>query len=316
MSGMPDALLALPQLPRMRQSLLTVLALAGEVVSSEMVLDGIRSLLESKKKHLFSIENEWWELEGWLKLMPFSDKPRATLDALELLGPKPLQPWRLRGLLSALGYSPSPEAEEVLESLPRKNAGFLGKHDWLAALEKRGIVVAARIFLGFICERAFTSKPGGVDASTLFRKLAAAIRMDSDFRAEVDQQYERDTCVAGRDILERAIAEAADEAGVLLLIRNHARRGNPYSGSLHSAIRHVAVGQRPSEDWVGATVSFSVDVSGLRKELFRMIGGQTPEGKLAAKCLTAIDELRDEYGAPESEPRHPDIESGRPWPIV
>jgi len=27
-----------------------------------------------------------------------------------------------------------------------------------------------------------------------------------------------------------------------------------------------------------------------------------------------IDELRDEYGPAESEPRHPDVETGRPWP--
>lgn len=142
------------------------------------------------------------------------------------------------------------------------------------------------------------------------------MRMDSGFRAEVYQRYEHDTCAAGCDILEMAIAEAADEVGVLLLIRNYARQGKLFPGSLPYAIRRVAVGQRPSEDWVGATVSFSVDVTGLRKELFRMISGETAESKLATECLSVIDELRDEYGAPESEPRHPDIESGRPWPIV
>ena len=63
------------------------------------------------------------------------------------------------------------------------------------------------------------TKPGGVDAWTLYRKLAAAMRMDSGFRAEVYQWYERDTCGAGCEILEMAIAEAADEAGVLLLVR-------------------------------------------------------------------------------------------------
>ena len=36
--------------------------------------------------------------------------------------------------------------------------------------------------------------------------------MDSDFRAEVYRRYERDTCGAGCEILEMAIAEAADEA--------------------------------------------------------------------------------------------------------
>jgi hypothetical protein len=83
-----------------------------------------------------------------------------------------------------------------------------------------------------------------------------------------------------------------------------------------ASLRQVAVGQRPSEDWIGATVSFRVDVTGLRRKLFRMISGPTPGASLAKECLNAIDELRDEYGAPESEPRHPDIESGQPWPIV
>jgi hypothetical protein len=46
-----------------------------------------------------------------------------------------------------------------------------------------------------------------------------------------------------------------------------------------------------------------------------MLEGAPHEAALAAPCLTAIDELRDEYGPAESEPRHPDIETGRPWPL-
>jgi hypothetical protein len=36
----------------------------------------------------------------------------------------------------------------------------------------------------------------------------------------------------------------------------------------------------------------------------------------AARCLRHIDELRDEYGMPDSEPRHPDLASAKPWPIL
>jgi len=91
----------------------------------------------------------------------------ATLEALELLGPNLCEPWRLRGLLLALGYSPSPDAEEVLKSLPHKDARFLDEHDWVAALEKRGTAVAARVLLDFITEGAFPNRPGGIDARTL-----------------------------------------------------------------------------------------------------------------------------------------------------
>jgi hypothetical protein len=26
--------------------------------------------------------------------------------------------------------------------------------------------------------------------------------------------------------------------------------------------------------------------------------------------------IRDEHGMPEAEPRHPDLASGKPWPII
>ncbi|WP_422762716.1 hypothetical protein [Pseudomonas viridiflava] len=35
----------------------------------------------------------------------------------------------------------------------------------------------------------------------------------------------------------------------------------------------------------------------------------------ASKCLSWIDDIRDRYGNVVDEPRHPDIKSGRPWPM-
>jgi len=46
-----------------------------------------------------------------------------------------------------------------------------------------------------------------------------------------------------------------------------------------------------------------------------MTGDSSEVARPAASCLTAIDELRDEYGYVDSEPRHPDIEAGRSWPL-
>jgi hypothetical protein len=115
--------------------------------------------------------------------------------------------------------------------------------------------------------------------------------------------------------LEAAIAEGADEAGVLVLVRSYASRSKPYSGSIDAAIRHATVGEEPSQDWTGARDFFGIAVPSLRAELFRMIEGNSPASQLAWRCLTHIDELRDEYGAVETEARHPDIASGRPWPV-
>ena len=73
-------------------------------------------------------------------------------------------------------------------------------------------------------------------------------------------------------------------------------QGKAFSGILDRAIRHAVVGERPSPDWAGASEMFGIGVPTLRKALFAMTEGDTPEGRLAKECLTAIDERRDEYG--------------------
>ena len=58
-----------------------------------------------------------------------------------------------------------------------------------------------------------------------------------------------------------------------------------------------------------------VSIASLRKTLLAMLDdGDTRVAALAEECLVNIDYLRDYWGPAESEPRHPDIASGRPWP--
>lgn len=312
-----DALLRLPQSLREKQVLLGGLVLAGEIVHADMVLDGLGHLLEeakTKKRWLWD-QNAWWEVERWLELLPFSDRPMATLEGFELIDANQRQPWRFRGLLRALAFAPSSEAEDVLKTLARKDPAFLREHDWIGALELRGLMIVARALLQFISEGAFSNASGG-DIWWLSRKLARAMQGDGTFRADVYRQYERVATGVESEMLEAAIAEAADETGVLILIRKYAREGKLFSGNLQRAIQHSAVGERPSPDWAGASEFFGIAVTTLRKALFAMIGSNTPEGRLAQECLTAIDEIRDEYGPAKSEPRHPDIASGCPWPVA
>jgi hypothetical protein len=311
-----DALLRLPLPLSEKQGLLRALVLAGEIINADMVLEGIKTLLEeAKTKHWLLNENQG-RLEGWLELLPFSDRPEATIDALDLLDPNLRQPRRLARLLSALGHAPSPDAEHVLDILAQRDARFLSERDWLSALDNRGTVSAARILLRLIGEGAFDSRASGMDTWTLSLKLATAMRAHPELRAEVYQQFEHVPAVTGKAILEHAIAEAADTDGVLILVRSHATQGKPFDAILYSAIRHAVVGERPSAHWVGTQEVFSLPSPELRKRLFSMINGETAESKLAEACLTAIDELRDDYGPVESEPRHPDIDSGRPWPLA
>ncbi len=57
--------------------------------------------------------------------------------------------------------------------------------------------------------------------------------------------------------------------------------------------------------------------SELRRQLFAMtISPNKEQVAFAADYLTRIDMIHQENGATEDEPRHPDIQTRRPWPHV
>src|SRR6185437_2133157 len=136
-------------------------------------------------------------------------------------------------------------------------------------------------------------------------------------RQELYQQYLALPSGPNKEIFARAIAECPDIDGIMLLVRDYgAQKRNFRQTVLYEALRHALTGQRPSSHFRGMQEIFGVPSPELRKKLFALIpeGGSLSE--LAIDCLNAIDDIREHYGEVESEPRHPDITSGRPWPRI
>jgi hypothetical protein len=117
-------------------------------------------------------------------------------------------------------------------------------------------------------------------------------------------------------VIERVVAELGTAEAVLALVRAYAEQRRGCDGLLQNAIREAALSQQRAPGWSGAYELHPVPLPELRKALFGMLVDGSPAALLAEACLTAIDELRDEYGSPEFEPRHPDVETGRPWPLA
>lgn len=310
------ALLQLRQPPSAKRGLLRVLAEAGETVPGDLVFAGLHQVLEEAKAKPWMLSDQnGWQLREWLGLVPFSDRAGETLDALALVS-RPRDPWQMRGILSALGRSPSPAADEILRRLARDDPRYLDEHDWFEALSLRGSVYAARVVLEFILEGSFVGRKKDTDPLFVARKLALGTTQNEVLRREVYQHFERAPSGPSSKALEYAIAEAPDDDGILVLIRAYVNRGQTDLGAIHDAIRHLAVGERPSETMRGAVEQFSIGLANLRRRLFALVLAEGPEGQLAGACLTLIDELRDDHGAAEAEPRHPDITADRPWPMV
>ena len=228
-----------------------------------------------------------------------------------------LEPWNLRELFSALSYAPSAEAENVLSELAKRDKRFLNEYDWLVALSKRNTLTAARILLDLICSASFPGKRGSHDKMDFGKKLSAFMTSHEQFRKEVYERFPNVADGSAKSVLEYAIAEAADAEGVLLLVRNGAAQDKRFrTTALYTALLHVLVEQTPIES-SGMQQLYSLPAPELRKGLFTMVvKGDAAESRLATECLAAIDEIRDDYGHVDAEPRHPDVATGVPWPQI
>lgn len=316
-SSVIKALLVLPRPMREKRDFLTSLVLAGETISADMILEGVRELLEDAKDKPWLLDENHSIFDQWLELLPFSDCPAAVNDALALVDVRLREPWRLRRLLSALGNAPSTQAGELLGQLVDRDSRFYREHEWLEAVANCGSTSSITMLLDRISDGKMVGIKGGIDGWTLARYLAGMIRNHPEMRTELIHRYEGQAAGVSKSVIEQAIAELADPDGLLALVRGYARDKRSFDGLLHRLVEGVALGKQPLADWGGnAYELYSVDMSPVRKRLFAMLASDPAEASVAEACLTAIDELRDEHGHVDSEPRHPDIATSRPWPLA
>lgn len=310
-----DRLLALPQPFVCKQALLRSAAIAGMILPADKLLIGTKELLAVAEKEPWRLDHNSGELMSWIELFAFSDRPGAVLEALELVPEHQRRHWHLDRLLSSLSSSPSDGVVQVLLDLKEFEPGFLDDYSWWHNLGKIGTEESSRAFLGVVCNLTAGARHG-MNEWQIAKVLAEAGRRFPAFRENMIQRYESNSAGLARNILEVALAQIADEAIIIVLIRSYAAESRPYGGWIADAIRNVAVGRQPVKDWPGAFEEFSVPLISLRKKLFEMILENSPESALAEACLTAIEEKRDWHGHIEDEPRHPDIASGKPWPLI
>jgi len=225
-------------------------------------------------------------------------------------------PRSLDRLLSALAKSPHESALEVLQALARRDPGLLAQHDWARAVIKVGTEKSGQTLLALVCEGEL-GNTGGTDSFHLSRQLAHLGEEFPTLKEEMLRSYQRLNWGRPKSILESALIELANARIIRALVQGHAADHRPYDGGLANAVRRAALGRRPVEGWsANAYEEFSVSLAELRRELFRLALAKNAQSRLAEACLVEIEELRDEHGRIDDEPRHPDISSGQPWPII
>ena len=311
-----EALLALSLPYSAKQGLLTSAAMAGEILSADMLIAAIRELLETATREPWRLQENYGELNGWLVLVPFSDRPTAIIEVLELLPEPHRQPWQLRELFLALGQCPDNEGLPALVALARYDARIADQYEWFHAITALETEDSAKVLLELVADGTIAGRRGGIDTWHLSRRLARVGAIFPSVQHEMRHRYEKLPPGAPKSIFESAIAEHADADIVLAMISSYAMEQRPFGRALYTAISNLAVGRRPAQGFEGAYEEFCVPLVNLRKQLFDIVNGPEPQATLAEACLLTIDGARDEHGHLDGEPRHPDIESGRPWPNI
>src|SRR5258708_6851078 len=293
-----------------KRGLVTAAAEAGEILSVQDLIRGVRELLEAANKEPWRLDKNTGELLSWLALFPFSDRPIAVMEFLTSVPRKYCEPWDFDRVLIALSNSPHEETLEVFKALADWDQRILNNHYWLHSLLRIGTEAAASLIVGLICDGRLPARDGFPE-----RQFAELARRYPSIRTAILQRYA--TMQPGRPqgTLESILLEIADPEIVSTLVRTYARNKRSFNGNLAHAIHETALGRRPAQDWPNAYYQFSVPLTDLRKELFGMVLSEGPECALALACLNEIEEIRDEHGRINDEPRHPNIASGRPLPL-
>ena len=304
-----DLITALIQMAdrKSRAALITNLALSGIVIDVGLVRHGIGEVLEASEMQPW-ILGEGGELEIWLRLLPLTDSPSTAIDIAPTLPQEHHTLGRLIVLVEVLAHVPGDEAEDVLFRIAETDPRLYERRAWHDAVCSRGTLSAATRFVELITQGILD--PDGRDMDLV---LASLMDQLPDLRPIIYRALARSVPPRGMTTLAQAVANNPDVDGLLLLIRLHQKHNCALPSPM--AILRAVNEKIPSETWKGSYDMVPVPADDLRRELFAMAtDGGTND--LAAHYLTEIDEIRDTWGVPESERRHPDIESGKAWPII
>lgn len=307
-------LMNLPQPYAAKQDLFLAMAISGAVIPADKLIEAFHELMEDGKKEPWRLEENRGGLMTWVELFAFSDRPLAVMEIIDLLPNHHRQFLQLRRLISALGYSPHPNALSVLKALAQRDVNIAQDHEWIDALIRVGTEEAAHVLLDLICNGTIKGERGGLGIWRLSQQLGSFSAQYATVRTEMLRRYQGIGKSEAKAIVEGALIEVADVEIVLAIMNQMATNGEKYDQRLARAISKLAIGERKSAEWTNAFERYSKSQAEFRKQLFAMLPGGNALSELAEQCLNEIERLRDEYGRIDNEPRHPDIFSGRAWP--
>ena len=293
-------------------ALLNNLVLSGEVIHANWVQRGISSLLDKAQQDLYALR-EPWQLGAWLRLLPFTDRPSAAVEAVKALPEMYRRPKWLEEMVSVFPAAPGKDAEDAFFTLAKFDDRLYQDRRWIESAFEFGTLSSGSALIELVDEGKLHEGSNGMPEWSLVERLSALMGTHEELRGQVYERLETGGATAGCLRLARAVAANPDVDGLWVLMDLEKETSQRFITD--QTIARLVSKQIADQQWDGAYSIVQVPVVELRQKLLALVsdGGSNDA---AARCLMQIDLIRDESGAPMAEPRHPDLDSGKPWPLI
>lgn len=295
-----------------RANLLLSMVLSGEIIAFDDVARGLAQTYEAAQTQRWILtDGNGWALRDWLRLLPFVDRPLEIPGLVAGLPEMQRRPRFLEEVVRGLAQAPSADTEAVLFALPQQDPAFLQEHHWRDAVLAFDTHSARCRLIDLIADGTYLRDAG--DHWHMVRTIAGLVAEKPDLRAYLYQRLDGVPQFPGLGSLAAIVAGCADDNGVLILVRLENALGRRFLD--RRSIEEAVTERRLHEGMLNAYDVVPRALAALRASLLAMVtdGGARDA---AARRLADIDLVRDEHGSPEYDPRHPDLASGRAWPII
>jgi NACHT conflict system protein len=259
-------------------------------------------------------------LGRFLGILAFLNDSARGIDRIRtILSSAPRSATDLRDLVSALGRSGSEQALDFLLDLARTGNRIpeqLGR-EWIDAVAAIDRPRSHRILASFVDPDSGEWTPEvphdlreflAVHIATLATKAA-------DIRKRIFELCQQPLSQSQRQIIASVVGTLNTTEGLMAalgLIDDAASPPIPFA--VERSIENALVERRPYRGSAHTYTLESRTGTDLRRRLFELVVNDSRRRKSAWHLLGEIEGWRLDYGKPMSEPRHPAIDSGHPWP--
>lgn len=304
----------------LRADTLEDLQISGRLLPTDATLAIVDPAIEHTIRQGSHNQQNAHLLSRFARILLCVDDPARGCDRIRtLLSSAPSLAHHLDEIVTALGRAKTEQGFSLLRELVQNGREIPTSfsREWVDAIAAVDVPRSRELLVGFVDPDLSGSIPAlSHDCEDVAAKhIAALATRDPQLRARLLKLCERALSPVQRQVLAGVLAELGASNALtegLMLLDDRVEPAIPYA--LARAIEQGLVERRPYRRVEGSYTLHSRNGVEVRRRLFDLVISDGRRRNAAWRLLGEIEGWRLEYGKPDSEPRHPAIDSGVPWP--